>query len=60
MTHSSSLIPKIIIGFIIILAAISEFTKSNSVFLVPIVILVVVIMVLAPGVLLLRRTDRKN
>ena len=57
--NSSSLIPKIIIGLIIALAAEFGTPKSQTKFIVPIIIMIILIMVIAPGALLFRRTDRK-
>jgi hypothetical protein len=56
--NSSSLVPKIIIGFIIALAAEFGTPKSDTKFIVPIIIMIVIIMVIAPGALLLRRSDK--
>lgn len=58
--NSGSLIPKIIIGLIIALAAEFGTPESETKFIVPIIIMIVLIMVIAPGALLLRRTDRRN
>ena len=57
---TKSLIPKIIIGLIIALAAEFGTPKSQTKYIVPIIIMVVLIMVIAPGALLLRGSDRKN